>query len=335
MSEIPKIIFPHLPKTGGTALLYHFQVALGAERVLTFGPHSRVRRFFSDRYQIEELDDEAKAQTCIIQGHGVDENTFPLLRDRQYKLMVVLRGAPGLVRSRFNQSSIGAKRRGGSRTPEQFWDNYADNAVSHAIVRMFPNFVDDPQASLGDRVISVLRKFDYVYTTEQLAAQSAAMMRFYGLPTDIAHRRVAGEKKLPLHLTDAEILARQHIDQDVFEKANTVITGDGRSHNPFGFDAEGRERAIAKISSPSDADLRRNCYDELARALCANLCADAAMSKLALEQDQVPVKDKAEFAKIFIRHYLKKSGSYGKIAQQKSVDRARSWMARAMKRVDA
>ena len=333
MTRQLKIIFPHLAKTGGTAMLYHFRKSIGDDKVVSFGPHSRCQRFFADQHQLEELPAEDRAKTQVVQGHGVDENTFALLGDPSFQLMVVLRGVVPLVRSRYNQRNIGAVKRGTTIDSKRFMESYRDNAVATALIELFPTFVDDPQADLKAQTVSLLRKFDFVYTTEQLGQQTVPMMQAHGLPTEIARRRVAGEAKVHLDVTDEDILARNAVDQAVFEAANQQLGGDGFGHNPFGFDPDGRAAALDRIMARrSDPEtMRQTCYEELARALCKDLHGEAAMKKLEVHGDRVALADPAAFKPILERHLSEKLPGYSDAAREISAKKAQKWASRAVR----
>ena len=314
-------------------MLYHFRQALGDDKVLSFGPHSRCQRFFADQPQLEELDDATRAATQVVQGHGVTEDTIALLNDPSYRLMVVLRGVVPLVRSRYNQRNIGATRRGDTITAEKFMRKYRQNAVTTALIQIFPEFVDDPDAPLKEQGISLLRKFDYVYTTEMLGQQTVPMMRAHGMPTEIARRRVAGEARIELDASDEDILAASPVDQALFEIANRQMDTDGLYHNPFGFDATGRAAAVDRIMSrrPDPGTLRTTCYEELALALCKDLHAEAAMVKLAFDGSDVALDDPGAFQAVLERTFAEKQTDYSANARAISAERAAKWTQRARK----
>jgi len=72
--ENPTIIFPHIPKTGGTTVLYHFRTEFGEDAVETVGPYNAVTRFLDGERQFEE--DNRPTYPRVIQGHGVNEKTI-------------------------------------------------------------------------------------------------------------------------------------------------------------------------------------------------------------------------------------------------------------------
>lgn len=293
----PRILFPHIAKTGGTALLYHFRTNWGKDKIFVYGPHNRVRLFFEGAYQFEEMPAESKKDYRIIQGHGVNENIIHLQDDADFRLMVVLREPVSLARSRFNQRLIGAERRGIEITSDSFMKKVAANPLTIKLLRDFPSFVDPGLEDDADKAISVLRKFDFVLTTEQLNAQLRPMFRRYGLPEDIERRRVA-EKKTPLMASDDEIHAVTGHDKVIHEAFNHVVENDGTQHNAMGFDADGKARLTEEMKSQKSGhpdDLRAACYAELAKSISSELRAEAAFALFQEDQDLVPVVDKAAF----------------------------------------
>lgn len=295
----PRILFPHIAKTGGTSLLYHFRSNWSEDRIFVYGAHSRVRLFFKGKYQFEELNAEEKAKYRVIQGHGVNQATIAIQDDPNFKLMVVLREPLSLTRSRFNQRVLGSERRGKEMNSEKFMKNVATNPLTKKLLKDFPDFVDSDVDNDADKAISVLKKFDYVVTTENLNSQLRSMFKAYGLPEEIERRRVA-DKKVPLDATDEEIRAVTRCDRAVYEVFNHVVENDGTQHNAHGFDAAGKQRVvehlIAQNTNYAD-DIRANCYKELARGLCSELRAEAALAILEEDRDTTPIADKDAFKK--------------------------------------
>lgn len=78
----PVLIYPHVPKTGGTTLFHHFRTHFGEGRVLTLGPHSRVHRFFNALPQFEEMTEAERSALKVTQGHGVGQNVIEALGPR-------------------------------------------------------------------------------------------------------------------------------------------------------------------------------------------------------------------------------------------------------------
>lgn len=274
------LMFPHIPKTGGTTLLYHFRRNFGDNNILSYGPHNRNVRFFEDLPQLEELPADAAQSLRVVQGHGVSQGLVPLLPEGPVRLLVVLRHPVGLTRSRFNQRRIGMAARGIDVSSEQFLQSERGDFMSHLLINKFRAFIDPRARTRKDRVISILRKFDYVYTTEQMDAQVGGLMQTLGLPGTLERRRVS-EKKAPLDIDDAALAEMNPLDSEIFELANHVVP-DADRHNPFGFDAEGREEVFAamRAARPDPDDLRAATHAELAYALCMELRAEAALAKL-------------------------------------------------------
>jgi len=326
----PRIVFSHMAKTGGTALLYHFRQSLGPEAVLMHGPHTRVMSFFADELQTEELSIEQRQAASIVQGHGVTEQTLGLLGDPGFKLMVVLRAPVGLTRSRFNHRVKGLQRRGISLDGAGFLKTYERNGLAGALVRLFPTFVDDGGASGLEQALSVLRKFEYVYTTENLNAQARPMMRLHGLPEEIERKRVAGTSKLELDVSDRAILAENEVDQALFEATNHVVGGDGSTHNALGFDAAARADAYARVSAaqPNGEQLRTICYEKTANALCQELKGEAALLKIEVAPDTVRILHLDRFSKILRSRFENISGQYNEAQASASAQHAAKWMRR-------
>lgn len=274
------LVFPHIPKTGGTTLLYHFRKNFGDNNILSYGPHNQCVRFFSDELQLEELTAPQKSQLRIIQGHGVNDMILPLLPSEKIKLMVVLRNPIGLTRSRYSHYKNSLAQRGIEVTSESFLNSEKGDIMAQILLKKFNNFFDRSAKTRRDRVISILQKIDYVFTTEQLDAQVGGMMDELQLPHELERRRIA-EKKLVLDTTDDEIAKANPLDMELFETANHILETKGQ-HNPFGFDAEGRDRVLDSLNAkaPSNDEGIANMFQDLAKALCKELRVEAALAKL-------------------------------------------------------
>lgn len=271
------LVFPHIPKTGGTTLLYHFRRNLGDRAILSYGQHNRIVRFFANQPQFEEMDAGQIDALHVIQGHAVSDAVLMRMGDAPAKLIVVLRHPVGLTRSRFNQRFVSMAQRGIEVTSDAFMEGEPEDFIASLLLQKFPAFVDPDAASKRDRVISVLRKFDYVLTTERLDDQVCGLMDDMGLPQGLERRRVA-EKKAELAVSEADILARNALDLDLFETANAIVPAPGH-HNAFGFDAAGQAKVIAGLAARG-AEPTTNIYDALTGALCQTLRAEAALAKL-------------------------------------------------------
>jgi hypothetical protein len=292
-----KIVFPHIPKTGGTTLLYHFRKAYGDDRVMILGPHNRVSRFFAGQPQFEELTPDEMAGFRVIMGHGVDEQTLALLDPDKVRLLVVWRHPLTLTRSRYNHRYGELKRKGVELSPRRFLKEQPNDFVSSALLEKFPGFVDPKAKRTHERVQSVLQKFDHVLTTEKMDQQARRLFESLGLPTAIERRRVA-EAWQDLAANDAVILRRNQVDLRIFERCNVVLENDGTMHNAIGFDAEAKRSALVALNAGVATAEQRSerCHEVLVQALCGGLMAEAALARAAAEPATLPVSQPDLFA---------------------------------------
>ena len=186
---------------------------------MAHGPHARTRRFFDDKFQMEELAPDDFEGIRMLLGHGVDETDIRNFRASPFRLMTVLRHPVDLTRSAYNHMRSVNARRGLEVDSEAFLKARPANFMTTFLLDRFPSFVDDPAAPREEQIVSLLRKFEYVLTTEKLGQQAGGLFEELGFDTAMEHRRVAGDKAT-LETTDADILARNPIDLMIFERAN-------------------------------------------------------------------------------------------------------------------
>jgi len=309
-NQFGKILFKHLAKTGGTTILNHFRQSLDDHSVCVVGPHNRCSRFFSGKLQIEELSSDELSRFMIIQGHRVDSSSIRLIRDHNIRPMVVLREPVSLTRSRYSHRAHAATRKDLTVDPEVFIHKHASNSMSKAMVAAFPDLVDQEAQTLFDKAISVLRKFNYVYTTENMSRQLCPMLEYNGMPMIMAKKRVA-EKKIMLPLSDSDIRAANGVDLALYALFdNDVVYSDGLSHNALGFDKVSQQICFQNIvNTPlSIEERKRSSYKSLASALCAELRGEAALS-LIKHNAPIPVMDKDCFHEILEKAWGKKKES--------------------------
>ena len=290
------LVFPHIAKTGGSTLHYHFKRHLGDEKVFICGPYNRVSRFFDDLPQLEEMNPREVATFQVVQGHGVSEEIFSILRDARIRLFVVLRHPVAHARSRFNHRRNEFARLGVDLDSAQFLSSTSANPISTLLLNKFPSFIEQTAATPYDQVVSILRKFDYVFTTEMMDLQVTRLMRELNLPTVMERRRVANEYSR-LDVTDEELKRNNALDLEVFKTASKAISS-GPRHNPFGFDREEKDAAIQKVleKASSVEDVTQRAYTQLAKYLCTTLKAECALAKIA--SPPVALNDSALFGDI-------------------------------------
>jgi len=306
----PRILFRHIAKTGGTTLLNHFSSQLGSDAIYVLGPHNRCKRFFSGLPQIEELNANERARFRVVQGHGVNDDAILLMQDIEIRLMVVLREPVALVRSRFNQRFNAARRKDLNVSAELFMRRLASNSMSRSLTDSFPSLVDAGASTLLEKAISVLKKFDYVFTTGNMSSQLGPMLRAYGMSEEMERKRVA-EHKEPLPFSDSEIEEINLIDRHLYDTFSLPVYSDGHSHNALGFDPEAKRSAFTAILEAklgtSSAEWQEHCYEELAKALCKELRGIAALA--CVDAGHAPVADQALFCAILEKHWSAKEAA--------------------------
>ncbi|MBW6416189.1 hypothetical protein [Celeribacter sp. PS-C1] len=287
------IIFPHIPKTGGTTVLNHFRTEKGNDQVLSLGPNSRVYRFLNGIKQIEELDGKGLKDLFCIQGHGVSDLNTLYANPADLKLMVVLRGPDGHTRSRFNhRRNARLKKTGVELTSEMFMERFfRDDFQCTYLISKFPSFIDNGAETRFEKAVSILRKFNYVLVTEALDDQFAMIASGLGMSPTLERKRTA-EQKTELLVSKEEVLARQQGDLALVEK---VMAHDGRDapemFNPFGYDAAGRASALRRVKARAHEASVEAGYVELASGLCMQMRAEQVLFMLKRAPRKLPVND--------------------------------------------
>lgn len=310
-----RVIFNHIAKTGGTSLLQHFRSHFGDEGVFVYGPQSRCTRFFDGKLQLEEYESvQSLDQYSVFQGHGVTDSLIGLVGDPHISLMVVLREPVSWTRSRWNQRNIASRSWGTSVNPERFLSELASNQAVKNLTKKFGSFADDGLQSDLDRAISILSKFDYVFTLGKIEEQMSPLAQRYNLPSTLERRRVA-EEKTRLPFSDDQIREINHEDAALFELAHRVVKdSDGRHHNALGFDEVGRARVVERLLGERNATKHiaaEHMYANLADAICFRLRAPAALKLIDGAPEWVPVRDPARLRSLLEAEWSARSATLG------------------------
>ena len=330
-SPAPPILFPHIAKTGGTAVLHHMRRGFGSASVQVLGPHARVRLFFTGLPQPEDMEAEARARLRVIQGHGAGQGAVAWLGRRDLRLMVVLREPVSLTRSRYNQRVEGAAKKGLSVPSRRFLRKLAANPMCSRLVADFPALVDEGTSGLADQALSVLRKFDYVATTEALSEQLQPMFARYGLPADMERRRVAGQKA-ELEASDDDIRALNAEDIRLYEAVQRgTEPGSGDVINPLGQDAQAKAQAMARLCTQAPKEDRDQA---LAQALCQGLRAEAALAFLDRYPERVVLPDPARFRAVLEPMWQAKAAQFTARDQTAVLTRSAQLARRTLKGIE-
>lgn len=326
------LIFPHIPKTGGTTLLYHFSQSLGQDHIFVLGRHNRVRRFFDDQPQFEWAPPADIAKVKVFQGHGVDQGLLPHVDPDRAKLIVVLRDPVGRTKSAFRQQEGRHKRSGDKLSVDAFMGKDWDNTICNVLVRWFPDFIQDSSGTLFDKACDVLRCFDYVLTTEGMDQQLPPLLEHLKIPANIERRRVSTQRQ-DITFDDDAIRARNQADTALFNACSTPTEfRDGR-FNALGFDADARAAAMARVrqvtaDAQSPEDRAHYAYSELARGLCIELVAEKALAKLDEDGDRVAVPDPQAFRAILENVWAERQGRLSASKRENSRQKLEKYVKR-------
>lgn len=332
MSDLPPVlVFPHLAKTGGTTLLYHFRKHVGDDAICSVGPHNRMQQVLSGRTLFEDMSDKEFAPIRLMQGHGVDDASVAMLAKRRDIILVtVLRASVPLARSRFNHRTkemgkiAKSTSNDGTLSIEAFLKRHGENPQTRALRAAFSGLITTDRNNLDAKVRSVLKKFDHVLTTEKLDAQCVPIFDLLGLPPKMERRRVA-EDKVDLALSDEEIYDKHPVDNAIHAEANHTAPDGSGQYNPFGFDRAGRDAAFARLSIDIDT-YRARSYQKLATHMSERLMAEAALASMEAGIAKIGAPD--QFARILTRTWDKQKAQMATTQLEKSALNHKNWAER-------
>lgn len=242
------LCFPHIAKTGGTSLNYHFRQYLGKRHVWSHGGFARMNRFLDRKPQLEEMAPIRRKIPKVIQGHGVKFDTFFLFPDAWPNLICVFREPVSHFYSRFNHWSNFRKLLGYDCSLDHFIDEQDTlNFQSTRLLEQFLPFAEPVGTNDKRDVLDMLSKFKYLFATEHLDAQVTGLFNQLRIPLTMEKRRVASNKLQP-DITPSEIADRNPIDCELYEHIRDhrhYSDADG-SFNPFGFDKESLQNIICE-----------------------------------------------------------------------------------------
>ena len=329
MSDLPPVlVFPHLAKTGGTTLLYHFRKHLGDEAICSVGPHNRMQQVLNGQTLFEDMTADDFAPIRLMQGHGVDDAAVAMLaKHRDIILVTVLRASVPLARSRFNHRTkeLGkiatTAKNDGTLSLEAFLKRHGKNPQARALKSAFSGLITTDRNNMDAKTRSLLKKFDHVLTTEQLDAQCVPIFDLLGLPPKMERRRVA-EDKVDLALSDEEIYDNHPVDNAIHAAANQVSPDPSGHHNPFGFDRAGRDAAFARLSVDLDT-YRARSYQKLAAHISERLMAEAALASMDAGIAKLGAPDM--FARILSRTWAKQKAQLSTTQLERSEVNQQRW----------
>ena len=229
------LCFPHIAKTGGTSLNYHFRQYLGKDHIYALGPFARMERFLHRKKQLEELPAPEGRLIKVIQGHGVKFDTMVTLRYLVPDPIVVLRDPVSHFYSRYNHWYNFQLENGGDTSLEAFLGRehaQGNNFITTLLTKQFQPVVD----VVGGSIEELMRIFKFVFSTQRLNEQAIGLFKTLRIPTTLERRRVAESKVMP-DISPNEILDRNPLDAELYEKVqhHHSYSSLSDSFSPFGF----------------------------------------------------------------------------------------------------
>lgn len=323
------IVFPHIPKTGGTTILNHLRSNLGHDKVVTIGSNATVERLLAGLPQIEEMSAEDFAKTKVLQGHGIDETVLTLLPKTEVPdLFVVLRNPVSHTKSRFLHRVHSHRNRSGRElTPEQFLERFLEDQFQcNYLVKKFPSFVSLEAETLQEQAISVLQKFRYVLVTEKLDEQFAKISKSLRVPKKMERKRSA-KVKADSPLSSEQVMERMFMDAHI---TDAIRDHDGKdapdSFNPFGFDRKGLENSVkrARIYANSRKPVSQTeLYDRLAAVVVREGRAEQILARVNSGKS-LALGDEKKFIRILRPLWKSRKKKMNEHQLEKSAKRAKA-----------
>ncbi len=265
----PVFIGFHFAKTGGTSIKSHALANLADNESLSYGPFALADSFFACRPLLCEMSARQTSRFRFVFGHGVKAQILPHFAGRDISLFVTCRDPLRRFTSSLKHNIRTEQRFGEVVSARQVFEAQPANPFSSSILRNFgamvPKSVRDPK----ERLVTILRCFRFVMSTDDLNEQSKPLFAALDAPPMTESKRVYPESVDLGDLTEAEILARDHLDAFVNRTINAFHAdrGDAASAeggNPFGFDQAllaQRVKALVKAAPARGEDIEATYRD--------------------------------------------------------------------------
>ncbi|MDG1116508.1 MAG: sulfotransferase family 2 domain-containing protein [Flavimaricola sp.] len=267
------LAFHNVPKTAGTSINFLMNENLG-EKSLNIGIHSAQSRFMKNKQQFVDMNEQELGQIKFVQSHTLSLRDLQWFNNRIVLLMTVIRNPIERDISAFHHFNSEALRVG--RAPieniGQFLSRQKPNIFTHSILKNFSDLQSPDAMSDFEKVTSILERFQYVFTTEEIGSLGLAIEKILGFSQEIPKRRI-GIKSHYSEEYRSTIELRNALDMAVY---NWVRTKRQRDHMKNVF--------TAIQTKPMSAHQRDACrtdfYQKLSAGLIENRLGASALLKL-------------------------------------------------------
>lgn len=302
----------HIAKTAGSTVAGHARSHLGEPAFHHYCRFTRTRRFWAGLPQYEELSEEEKSRIRMLFGHGVRFHVVNL-QDRIPEFFTTIRHPVSYFHSRYTHERRHHERRMAPLRFETFLKEEKPNQFSCFLVERFAEL-----AEFGDEIsyrnaVSILRNFKYLFATDRIDSQSPVLWNALGVSTGMERKRVAGQME-PVPLSDAEILAMNPVDLQLYDEVAALGAGDVAGNgalNPFGYEPERYFDAVAKTRKAGRRDRQaqiETAYAELANRLFVECRLEAALERMSGHAPHV--EDPGALRKVLARKHERSSPRY-------------------------
>ncbi len=191
-------LLPHIPKTAGTSLRFHFHAHLASHSEFVHWSHRGRREARAQSLSpYDEADAGQRAQARVVFGHLVDRNTETHFLPRAPLRVLLFRSPRDWEISRYNHRMNNRLKRGLAVLPFAQWVSQEEPIHSQFdwLLRHYaglPRARVMPQAERDRRALELLDSFHWLVPLEDFDALMQPLFDALGVPALRQRRNVSG-----------------------------------------------------------------------------------------------------------------------------------------------
>ncbi len=251
--------------SGDTYVMNHIKRSVPASAFARVHARSRVNRFFNAVPQLEELPTSEQQKLRCIFGEKVSLELATWLSDDTPQFCVTLSDPVTMFLGRHEDA---LKQADGPDLQALIDEVEIDNPVSRSIAAQLGDIEFHNERPDLDTVINLLKRAQFVFMSDYLGVQAAALFKFMGI--GLRGEDVPDVSEWSDHdISEAQIetlMARHDVDAELFE---TVMIAhaeqEDRTSNPLGFDRGllAHDVGLADKTMPDQTTMLTRAYRDL------------------------------------------------------------------------